>query len=80
MTYPQWLCSPAFVTLWNSCPEAMAAGTPVVVSDTGGLSEIITHGENGLKTSGNAIPRHNVIRLLQDEAYAMRFQAGQINR
>lgn len=52
--------------------EAMAAGTPVVVSDTGGLSEIITHGENGLKAyPGNANSlSHNVIRLLQDEAYA----------
>ncbi|MEW9667539.1 1,4-alpha-glucan branching protein domain-containing protein [Ammoniphilus sp. 3BR4] len=29
--------------------EAMAAGTPVLVSDTGGLSEIVEHGENGLK-------------------------------
>ncbi|WP_221565578.1 1,4-alpha-glucan branching protein domain-containing protein [Alkalihalobacillus sp. TS-13] len=29
--------------------EGMAAGTPVIVSDTGGLSDIIQHGENGLK-------------------------------
>lgn len=29
--------------------EAMAAGTPVVVSETGGLSEIISHGIDGLK-------------------------------
>lgn len=29
--------------------EAMAAGTPVVVSETGGLSEIICHGIDGLK-------------------------------
>ncbi|MFZ5631884.1 MAG: 1,4-alpha-glucan branching protein domain-containing protein [Bacillota bacterium] len=29
--------------------EAMAAGTPVVISDTGGLSEIISHGIDGLK-------------------------------
>ncbi|MHB8155936.1 MAG: 1,4-alpha-glucan branching protein domain-containing protein [Desulfocucumaceae bacterium] len=29
--------------------EAMAAGTPVVVSETGGLSEIITHGIDGIK-------------------------------
>ncbi|GAB6157955.1 glycosyltransferase family 4 protein [Desulfotomaculum varum] len=35
--------------------EAMAARTPVVVSDTGGLSEIIEHGVNGLKAyTGNA--------------------------
>lgn len=29
--------------------EGMAAGAPVVVSDTGGMSEIIQHGRNGLK-------------------------------
>ncbi len=29
--------------------EGMAAGTPIVVSDTGGMSEIIQHGVNGLK-------------------------------
>jgi len=29
--------------------EAMAAGTPVLVSDTGGLGEIISHGIDGLK-------------------------------
>nr|WP_073238883.1 glycosyltransferase family 4 protein [Desulforamulus putei] len=35
--------------------EAMAARTPVVVSDTGGLGEIIHHGVNGMKAyTGNA--------------------------
>ncbi len=29
--------------------EGMAAGTPVIVSDSGGLNEIVRHGENGLK-------------------------------
>lgn len=29
--------------------EAMAAGTPVVVSDVGGLRDIVTHNHNGLK-------------------------------
>ncbi|MDY7221938.1 1,4-alpha-glucan branching protein domain-containing protein [Halalkalibacterium halodurans] len=29
--------------------EAMAAGTPTIVSDTGGLAEIVEHGDNGLK-------------------------------
>jgi glycogen(starch) synthase len=29
--------------------EGMAAGAPVVVADTGGMSEIIQHGRNGLK-------------------------------
>lgn len=29
--------------------EAMAAGVPVVVSDTGGLSEVVKHAQNGLR-------------------------------
>ncbi len=34
--------------------EGMAAGTPVVVSDTGGLGEIVDHGYTGIKTyAGN---------------------------
>ncbi len=34
--------------------EAMLAGVPTVVSDVGGLNEIITHGENGMKSyAGN---------------------------
>lgn len=33
--------------------EGMAAGTPVVVSDTGGMGEIIRHGQNGLKAYCN---------------------------
>lgn len=34
--------------------EAMLSGTPVVVSDIGGLNEIVSHGENGMKSyAGN---------------------------
>lgn len=33
--------------------EAMAAGTPVVVTDTGGLGEVVQHGKNGLKAFPN---------------------------
>lgn len=52
--------------------EAMAAGAPVVVADTGGLSEIITHGEDGLKAyPGNANSlANNIVHLLSDEVYA----------
>jgi len=49
--------------------EAMAAGCPVVVSDTGGLGEIVQHEKNGLKTingSSNSIV-DNIIKLLFDE-------------
>ena len=35
--------------------EAMLAGVPVVVSDVGGLNEIVSHGVNGMKSyAGNA--------------------------
>ena len=35
--------------------EAMLSGTPVVVSDAGGLNEIVQHGENGMKSyAGNS--------------------------
>ena len=35
--------------------ESMLSGTPTVVSDIGGLDEIITHGEDGMKSyAGNA--------------------------
>lgn len=49
--------------------EAMAAECPVVVSDVGGLSEIINHRENGLKMisdSANSLA-DNVVEILKDE-------------
>ncbi len=46
--------------------EGMAAGTPVVVSDTGGMSEIVKHGVNGLK----AYP-DNVISLADNIIWAL---------
>ena len=56
--------------------EGMAAKTPVVVSDVGGLSEIITHGVDGLKAyPGNANSlANNIIRLLTDEVYAAQIE------
>ena len=49
--------------------EAMAAGTPVIVSDIGGLREIVTHDVNGLKCyPGNPNSLADQInRLLGDE-------------
>jgi glycogen(starch) synthase len=47
--------------------EAMAARTPVVVSDCGGISEIVRHGEDGLKAntgSSHSLAR-NILALLQ---------------
>jgi glycosyltransferase involved in cell wall biosynthesis len=47
--------------------EAMLTGTPVVVSDTGGLAEIVRHAETGLK----AIPG-NSFSLANQITYALR--------
>ncbi len=56
--------------------EGMAAGTPVVVSDTGGLSEIIEHGRDGMKCyvgSANSLA-DNIMAVLGDEALADRLR------
>jgi glycogen synthase len=56
--------------------EAMAAGTPLVVADTGGLGEIVSHEVNGLKSyPGSATSlADQVNRLLGEEALAARLQ------
>ena len=54
--------------------EAMIAKTPVVVSDTGGLSEIIEHGQDGLKCytgSPNSLA-DNIMAVLGDPVLAER--------
>jgi glycogen synthase len=58
--------------------EAMAARVPVVVSDTGGLSEIVEHGVDGLKCyAGNAISlADQVVAVLNDSSFAGRLAAG----
>lgn len=42
-------------SVYDPCPyaaiEAMAAGVPLIVSDGGGLDELVQHGVNGLKVS-----------------------------
>ncbi|MTI80111.1 MAG: glycosyltransferase family 4 protein [Firmicutes bacterium] len=56
--------------------EAMAARTPLVVSDTGGLSAIVNHGVNGLKAYvGNANSvADNVLHMLMDPESANRME------
>jgi glycosyltransferase involved in cell wall biosynthesis len=52
--------------------EAMAAGSPVVVSDTGGLSEIVEHNVSGVKVYVNN-PESlawGITRVLTDGGYA----------
>ena len=48
--------------------EAMLAGVPVVVSDVGGLNEIVSHGVNGMKSyAGNANSiADSILTLLYD--------------
>ena len=59
--------------------EAMAAGTPVVVSDTGGLGEVVRHGKNGLKalTNNSDSLADNILWMLSypEHAKAMKEQA-----
>lgn len=54
--------------------EAMAAHTPVVVSDVGGLGEIVQHETNGLKCypgNPNSLA-DNILRLLHEPELANR--------
>jgi glycogen(starch) synthase len=52
--------------------EAMAARSPVVASDTGGLSEIIEHDVTGVKVYPNNPDSlaWGIIKVLQDDGYA----------
>lgn len=58
--------------------EAQAAGTPVVVSDTGGLTEIVTHEQNGLvvPVKDSSAIAANVVRLLRDPDFATQLVAN----
>ncbi|MDW8396230.1 MAG: glycosyltransferase [Anaerolineae bacterium] len=54
--------------------EAMACGTPVVVSDVGGLSVLVQHNKTGLRVRANdpAALAQAIERLLDDEALRRR--------
>lgn len=56
--------------------EAMAAGTPVVVSDIGGFAEIVQHGKNGLTTYvGNSQSlADNIVAILDAPALAKKLR------
>jgi glycosyltransferase involved in cell wall biosynthesis len=51
--------------------EAMAAKSPVVVSDTGGLSEIVEHDQTGIKVYPNNTESlaWGIIKVLSDEEF-----------
>ncbi len=56
--------------------EAMAAGSPVIVNDTGGLGEVVRHGENGLKAFTNSIDSlaDNILWLLAHPEHGEKMQ------
>lgn len=58
--------------------EAMAAGTPVVAAETGGLAEIITHGVDGMRAyPGNAGSlADNILAVLKDNDLAAKLSAN----
>ncbi|MDN5361015.1 MAG: hypothetical protein PWP70_62 [Moorella sp. (in: firmicutes)] len=58
--------------------EAMAAGTPVVASETGGLAEIITHGVDGMRAYPGNVGSlaDNILAVLGDDALAERLRAN----
>lgn len=54
--------------------EAMANSCPVIVSDTGGFSEIVRHGKNGLKADVGSVQSimEQILELLGDESLGQR--------
>ncbi len=60
-------------SLWEGLPiavlEAMASGKPVVVTNTGGISEIVTHARNGFLVARGDVKamKENIITLLKDK-------------
>ncbi len=62
--------------------EAMAAGSPVVVSDTGGLSEIVNHDVDGVKvyTGDPDSLSWGITRILTDEPFAKRLKTAALKK
>jgi glycogen(starch) synthase len=58
--------------------EAMAAKTPLVVSDTGGLAEIVEHDKTGVKVFAGSADSlaWGIIRVLLDPGYAEWIQSN----
>ncbi len=57
--------------------ESMAMGTPTIVADTGGLSEIVVHEETGLKFEPGSPESlaEAMLRILEDDALSARITA-----
>lgn len=79
MAASQLVCIPSIEEpLGLMALEAMTVGTPVVATDTGGLSEIVQNGKTGLSVeSGDASSLANAtIRLARDPELASELVAG----
>ena len=67
---------------WENFPhtvvEALAVGTPVIATATGGVAEVVRDGENGLLVpSGDAAALADAVRrFVADEALRDRLRAG----
>ncbi len=62
--------------------EAMAAKVPVVVSDTGGLAEIVEHDKTGVKVFANSAESlaWGINRILLDPSYAELIKSNAYSR
>ncbi|RYE13206.1 MAG: glycosyltransferase family 1 protein [Rickettsiales bacterium] len=62
--------------------EGMAAGTPIVVSEAGGLGEIVDHGYTGIKTyTGNSDSlAWGILELLYNPDYASAIRENAYNK
>lgn len=63
--------------------EAMASGTPVVTTDTAGVSESVMHGKTGIVLKTDPSPQtvaHECLRLLKDENRIIEFRENGIRR
>jgi glycosyltransferase involved in cell wall biosynthesis len=60
------------------CPQAMAAGRPIVATDVDGIPEAVVHGRNGLLFAPGdvAAGAAHVVSLLEDDAMSRRMGAA----
>ncbi|RKD24959.1 glycosyl transferase family 1 [Ammoniphilus oxalaticus] len=81
-----WASATVFPSLYEPfgivALEAMAAGAPVIVSDVGGMADIVEHGVDGLKVypGDHASLTTQIIACLQDEQKAQEMKENALNK